>query len=440
VAVCVGTVIGAGIFRSTPDAAMNAGSETELLLLWVLGGLVSIVGGLCFAELSAAFPDPGGDYYFLRRAYGERLGFLFAWSRFAVIHTGSMAMLAFVFSDYVNELFSLGHYGRSALAAGLVVLLASINLIGIRFGARTQVGLMTLVLAGLLSVGIAGIWLASQGIAPPPPAPPDPNDTQIMPASLMGAALIYVFLAYGGWSDAATLSAEMRDARRGIQRALIIGITLVMALYLLVNWAFLTGLGHLGLARSSAPAADLMRHAFGQVGELWIVSVVALTSISVLNAVLIAASRTTYAAARDIGGFQRLADWHEGRGTPSAAILATAGVALLLVAFGTITRGGFSTIVDYMTPVYWLFLCLSGIAVIVLRYRAPDVARPFKVPLFPFLPLVFVASSLYVLYSSLMYVCVGAITGLAVLTAGWLLLLALRASRARRAAQGMANR
>ncbi len=414
---------------------MNAGSGTELMLLWVFGGIISIIGGLCFAELSAAFPDPGGDYFFLRKAYGERTGFLFAWSRFAVIHTGSMAMLAFVFSDYVNELFALGHFGSAALAAGLIVLLTCVNLAGIRFGAHTQVALMVLVLSGLISIGVAGIWLNWFGIAPPPPAPPAPGDSQIMPASLVGAALIYVFLAYGGWSDAATLSSEMRDARRGIQRALIIGITLVMALYLLVNWSFYTGLGHLGFARSSAPAADLMRHAFGPLGELWIVSVVAITSITVMNAILIAAARTTYAAARDVGGFQRLADWHEERGTPSAAILATAGVALLLVGFGTVTRGGFSTIVDYLTPVYWLFLCLSGVAVIVLRFKFPDAPRPFRVPLFPLLPLVFIASSLYVFYSSLIYVRVGAIAGLAVLAVGYALLLALRATRARRTAR-----
>ncbi len=423
-------VIGAGIFKSTPAAAMNAGSGTWLLLLWIFGGLISLIGALCFAELSAAFPDAGGDYYFLRRSYGEEVGFLFAWSRFAVIHTGSMAMLAYVFSDYVNELFALGHWGSVSLAAGLIVAIAGINLAGIRLGVDTQVGLMLLVLSGLLSVGLAGVWLSVQDIAPAA-APTGP--TIGVPQQVTGAALIYIFLAYGGWSDAATLSSEMKDERRGIQRALILGIGVVTALYLLANWAFLRGLGHLGLANSSAPAADLMLYTFGPIGQLAIIAVVAITSITVINALMIAGARTTYAAARDAGGLRGLGTWHEERGTPRGAILAMAGAALTLVGFGAITRGGFSTMVDYLTPVYWLFLCLSGVAVIVLRYKHPEIERPFRVPLFPVLPIVFVASSAYVFVSSLIYVRIGALAGLAVLAVGmavyWLVRQRQRRSR-----------
>jgi len=235
-----------------------------------------------------------------------------------------------------------------------------------------------------------------------------------------------VFLAYGGWSDTATLSAEMRDAKHGMKRALIFGMGLVTVLYVLVNWAYLRGLSHDGLARSDAPAADLMLHAFGRPGQALIVAIVAVTSITSMNAILIAGARTTYAAARDTAGLDRLGRWHVARGTPGAAIVATAGVALALVAFGAITRGGFSTMVDYLSPVYWLFLTLSGIALFVLRRRHPQAPRPFRVPWYPLVPLVFVASSVYVLYSSLAYVRVGAIAGVAVLAGGVALLAALR--------------
>jgi len=152
----------------------------------------------------------------------------------------------------------------------------------------------------------------------------------------------------------------------------------------------------------------------------------------VMNAVLIAGARTTYAAARDTGALQRLAAWHVVRGTPSAAIIAIAAVALALVGFGTYTRGGFATMVDYLSPVYWLFLTLSGVALIILRLRYPQMRRPFRVPLFPVLPIVFIASSAYVFYASLAYVRIGAIVGVAVLLAGVLLLIPLR-WRARRA-------
>jgi amino acid transporter len=201
---------------------------------------------------------------------------------------------------------------------------------------------------------------------------------------------------------------------------------LVTVLYVLVNWAYLRGLSHDGLAGSEAPAADLMLYAFGAPGQTLIVAIVALTSISSMNAILIAGARTTYAAARDTAGLDLLGRWHVARGTPGAAIVATAGVALGLVAFGAYTRGGFSTMVDYLSPVYWLFLTLSGIALFVLRRRYPDAPRPFRVPWYPIVPLVFIGSSLYVLYSSLAYVRIGAVVGVGVLAVGVALLATLR--------------
>ncbi|MCU7370390.1 APC family permease [Paucibacter sp. O1-1] len=413
VSVCVGMVIGAGIFKTSPMVAGALASDAQLYLAWAFGGLLSLVGALCFAEMAAAFPDAGGDYHFLRRAYGQRLGFLFAWSRFAVIHTGSMALLAFVFGDYLAQAIDLspwlGPYANAVLAAGLIALLTALNLAGVRVGLGTQLGLMSVVLGGLALLGGAGLSL---GVPPQTPlstagATPD-----------WGTAMIFVFLAYGGWSDAATLSAEMRDAKHGIVKALLIGLALVMGLYLLANWAYLQGLGLAGLARSEAPAADLMRAAFGRGGELLIVGIVTLTALSVMNAILIAGPRTTYAAARDLARELHLGKWNAKRGTPTAAVLATSGVALALVAFGAATRGGFSTMVDYLSPVYWFFLCLSGAAVIVLRRREPDAPRPFKVPLYPLLPLLFVACCAYLLYASLVYVKAGALVGVAVLGVG----------------------
>jgi basic amino acid/polyamine antiporter, APA family len=269
------------------------------------------------------------------------------------------------------------------------------------------------VLGGLALLGVAGLSLG---------VPPQTPLSTAGATRDWGTAMIFVFLAYGGWSDAATLSAEMRDAKHGIVKALLIGLALVMGLYLLANWAYLQGLGLAGLAASAAPAADLMRAAFGRGGELLIVGIVTLTALSVMNAILIAGPRTTYAAARDLARELHLGKWNAKRGTPTAAVLATSGVALALVAFGAATRGGFSTMVDYLSPVYWFFLCLSGAAVIVLRCREPDAPRPFKVPLYPLLPLLFVACCAYLLYASLVYVKAGALVGVAVLGVGALLL------------------
>jgi len=426
VALCVGMVVGAGIFKTSPMVAQALASDQALYLAWAIGGILSFIGALCFAELAAAFPDPGGDYHFLRRAYGHPLGFLFAWSRFAVIHTGSMALLAFVFGDYLAQVVDLspwlGPHASALLAAGLIVLLTGLNLLGVRVGLGTQLGLMLVVLAGLLALGLGAGSALLAGHAPLAPLAvvTDPARQD------WGMALVFVFLAYGGWSDAATLSAEMRDPQRGIVRALLLGLGLVMGLYLLANWAYLRVLGLDGLAQSEAPAAQLMRACFGRPGELLMVGVVTLTALSVMNAILIAGPRTTYAAARDLARELKLGQWNHRRGTPTAAVLATSGVALALVGFGTLTRGGFATMVDYLSPVYWFFMTLSALALIVLRRREPDAPRPFRVPLYPWLPLAFAASSAYVLWSSIVYVKAGAVVGVGVLLLGALLMWPLR--------------
>lgn len=432
-------VIGAGIFKTSPVVAASLADDHALYAAWAFGGLLSFIGALCYAEMAAAFPDAGGDYQFLRRAYGPRIGLLFAWSRFAVIHTGSMALLAFVFGDYLVGVLPAGllptGYASPLCATAIVIALTLLNLLGVRVGLGTQLGLMALVLAGLLLVGSAGAWIAWQGLPPATPrvAVQPPAETR----HEWGTALVFVFLAYGGWSDAATLSSELRDARRGIVRALVIGLALVTGLYLLANWGYVRGLGLDGLAASEAPAADLVRRAFGRPAEWVMVALVSITAVTVLNAMLIAGARTTYAAARDLCAARPqardlaarvlppLARWDVRHGVPRVAVLAIGAVALALVGLGTLTRGGFSTLVDYLSPVYWAFLVLSGLAPILLRRRHPQVERPFRVPLYPLLPLAFTACSIYVLVSSLIYVKVGAVVGLAVLALGALLLAPL---------------
>ena len=419
-AVCVGMVIGAGIFRTSPNVAQSVMNAGTLFGAWTLGGLLSLLGALCFAEMAAAFPHAGGDYTFLSRAYGRRLALFFAWSRFSVIHTGSMALLAFVCGDYLAQVINFGAWSSPVFGVVTVIVLTFVNLRGVRIGLGTQVGFMALVLFGLGCVIVAAVWLAWRGAAP---LSATGVSAAISDRTAFGTAMIFVLLAYGGWSDAATLSSEMRDARRGIVLALLAGMTIVAALYLAVNWGYLRVLGLDGLAQSQAPAADVMRRAFGRPGEVLIVSTVTVAAVSIMNALLIVGARTTFAAACDLAALPYLGKWDAARGTPAYAMIAMGAVAILLIGFGTITRGGFSTMVDYLAPVYWFFLSLSASAVIVLRLRYPDVPRPFRVPGYPLTPIVFLLSCLYMLYASLEYVQIGALVGVAVLAAGGLLLL-----------------
>lgn len=418
--IAVGMVVGAGVFKSPALVAANAGEPGWFFAAWIVGGLVSLLGALCYAELATAFPNAGGDYHFLKSAYGERVAYLFAWARFAVINTGSLALLGFVLGDYMNVVVPLGPFGPSIYAAVSLVLLTAFNLRGVHGGAGLNFSLTGLEALGLILLAIAAGWLVVRGL-PVPDGGPLAGLSLAGPPAGFGLALVFVLLAYGGWSEVATLSAETRDARRGMARGLILAIGAITVLYLLANWALWRGLGMEGLGTSAAPAADLMRVAFGPQAAAILALGVAFATITSINATIVVGARTTYAAAQDLPGLARLARWDARSGTPTMAVLAQSGVALLLVGLGTATREGFSTLVDYTAPVFWLFLAASGLALIILRLRRAEVPRPFRVPLYPLTPLLFIASSLFVLWSSVAYVSIGALAGGLVLLVGWLL-------------------
>lgn len=438
IAIIVGIVIGAGIFKAPSLVANFAGSEPWIIAAWVLGGVISLIGALCYAELATAFPNAGGDYHFLQRAFGRHVAFLFAWARFSVITTGSIALLAFVFGDYMTQVLPLGPWSAAIYGGSAVALLTWINVRGIRSGARTQTLLTVLEVMGLILIVAAGV-VALGGAGPATPAPAAPAGAPSL--SMFGLAMVFVLLTYGGWNEAAYISAELRDEKRSMVKALIGSILIITALYLLVNWAYLSGLGVQGLAKSKAPAADLLQASFGPIGGVLISLMVAIAALTSINATMIVGARTNYALGRDWPIVGKLGVWDETRGTPVNALLAQGVFALALVLLGVAARGGFSTMVEYTAPVFWLFFLLSGISLFVLRVREPDVERPFRVPLFPVLPLIFCGACGYMLWSSLSYVrgnqflgFNGAWVGVGVLAFGLVLLAVALGNRREQAA------
>jgi amino acid transporter len=415
----VGMVVGAGIFRSPAAVAAAAGSPEWLFAAWALGGLITLVGALCYAELATAFPHPGGDYHFLRLAYGRNWSFLFAWARFTVINSGSVALLGYVLGDYLNVVIPLGDIGPPLYAALSVVILTAFNLRGAGKGHdAADYSLTGLEVVGLLAMVAAALALILQGV----PAVEGLNVANIAaPPPSFGYALVYALLAFGGWSEVATLSAEVRDPKRGMLHALVMAAVLITVLYLAVNWAFWYGLGVEGLANSTAPAADLIAKAFGSWAGVVTALAIAFAVITSINATIVVGGRTTYACAHDWPALKRIGRWDEKRQIPSAAIWAQGIISLALVIFGAFYQG-FATLVDYTAPVYWLFLAMSGIAVIVLRLRQPNTERPFKTPLYPILPILFAISSVAMLWSALSYVTsengAGALVSVTVLGSG----------------------
>jgi basic amino acid/polyamine antiporter, APA family len=433
----VGVVIGAGIFKAPSMVAGMAGTASWMFGAWILGGVVSLIGALCYAELTTAFPSAGGDYHFLRRAYGRAVSFLFGWARFSVITTGSIALLAFVFGDYLQQAVPLDlpqGWGAAAYAIAAILVLWAVNSRGIKAGASTQSWLAALEVGGLLLVFVAALWLSAGADTANAAAPATTPIGSAAAPSLagFGMAMVFVLLTYGGWNEAAYISAEIKDGHRNMVRALVISILLITLLYLLVTWAYWSGLGLEGMAKSEALASDLLRKAFGATGEKVIVVLVAVAALTSINATMIVGARSSYAVGRDWPALKKLAHWDGERGTPAVAMHLQNTAALLLVLLGVWQGSGFRSMVEFTAPVFWLFFLLTGLALFVLRRRQPEVERPFRVPLYPVLPSIFCASCAYMLWSSLSYVysqSLGSINaawiGVAVLAMGGVLLLVL---------------
>jgi amino acid transporter len=397
--IVVGIVIGAGIFRTPSMVAGVTGSIDWMLTAWILGGVLSLIGALCYAELASTFPNAGGDYHFLTRAYGRDVSFFFAWARVAVITTGSIALLAFVFGDYMSRVVSLGPNSSAIYAAITVIVLTVLNIIGLRESSRAQNVLTILEVTGLLLVTVAGLIATAPAAAPAAAAgAPSPG----VPA-LFGLAMVFVLLTYGGWNEGAYISAEVKGGPRAIVRTLVLAIVVITIVYVAFVLAVLNGLGFAGMQTSKAVGADVMQAAFGPTGAQLIGVIVGIATLTSINATMIVGARTNYALGRDWPQLSLMSRWQGARNVPIVAFFVQGGIALALIGFGALQKDGFSAMVEFTAPVFWFFFLLTGLALFVLRFREPTVARPFKVPLYPILPIVFIVTCGYLFYSSVTY-------------------------------------
>jgi len=420
-AIIVGLIIGAGIFGTPSIVAGAVESPGLMIAAWIAGGVFSVIGALCYAELATAYPSAGGEYDFLGRAFGRHLAFLYGWARMTVIVAGSIAIFAYLFGDYISRVYSFGAHS-SAIWAGLVVIvLTAVNTLGIKEGKLTQNFFTFLECGGLALIVVAGLLLAPDPV-PASPAAAGGASPWYMGAGI-GSAMVFVLFTYGGWNDAAYISAEVRNRERNMLLALTFAIGPVTVLYVLVNLAYMKGLGYGAMARSDAVAADLLKRVWGPGGEKLISIMIAISALNSVNGSMIVGARSNYALGRDGPMFRRLARWDEASGTPRTAMLVQGAIAFALVVFGAIQNAGFKGLVEYSLPVFWAFFLLVGVALFVLRAREPEAPRPFRVPGYPVVPALFIAVCAYLLYASLAYHRTHALVGLAVLAAGAVVLL-----------------
>ena len=417
VSIIVGIVVGVSIFRVPAMIFSNVEGPWQGMGVWAIGGLLSLVGALCYAELATTYPRSGGDYVYLTRAYGPLVGFLFGWAQLVAILTGSIGAMAYTFSDYAVTLFesdaSLGVW----LAVAAVLVLTLINLLGVVAGKTTQNLLTAAKVTGLVVIVAAGfLWGGSASL----------HASQPMEGPGLGLAMVFVLYAFGGWNDAAFVAAEVRNRQQNIPRALILGTSGITLIYLLTNAAYLFGLGFEGVRASAAPAADLLKNLIGEWGSTGMSLLVMISALGAINGLIFTGSRIYASLGNDYGLFAWLGRWHPRLGTPIWSLCTQSAVSVLLIAavgtqfgrnaidnvlirigLGSLPwqnyHGGFNTLVAATAPVFWFFFLLTGLSLFVLRVKDRHVRRPFSVPLFPIVPVVFCLTCTYMLFSSVMY-------------------------------------
>ena len=413
----IGIVVGAGIFRAPSVVASNTSSEYWFLGVWILGGIISIIGALCYSELSSTFPNAGGDYHFLKLAFGKRFSFLFAWARITVTQTGSIAILAYIAGDYLSQLFPIGAFSSTYYALIIIILISLFNILGIQFGTGIQKFLISLQFIGIFVIVVTGLLTE-----PSTSLSISESHTHFTPSSTasISLALIFVLLTFGGWNEAAYISSELKSGSKKMTFVLVASIVVITSIYLLINISFLRVLGLEGIANSEAVGVDVMSATLGERGVVLIGLLVVLSALTSLNTTVFTGARSNYALGKDFQTLSFLGRWNGSKSAPINSLILQGVIAIILVIFGAFTRNGFESMVDFTAPVFWFFFLFTGISLFILRKKYPNVQRPFKVPLYPFTPMLFVAFCGYMLYSSLSYTGIGSLVSVAVLIAGWL--------------------
>ncbi len=422
--IVVGTVIGSGIFLVPTTMIQRVGSVRMVFLVWVVGGLLSLAGALSYAELAAALPEAGGEYVYLREAYGPVWGFLYSWTQMWVAKSGSIAALATGFFLYFADFFRsfdriaytlplpLGPHGNpleiryGQLGAIVLILsLAWLNYFGVKFGGSVQTA-VTLVKVALISLLIVvGIGFGH----------PEAAQAAVTHVNLSGfvAALVAALWAYDGWNNASMVGSEVRDPQRNLPRALIGGTLIVIAIYLLANAAYFHVLSPAHVGGATRVAAAMMTRISGPWGGHAVSAAAMISIFAALNGSILSGARVPYAAARD-GYFFRIARRvHPQHHTPSAAIALLGVWSCLLV-----LSGKYDDLFNLVIFASWILYAMTAAAVIVLRYKRPNLARPYRTIGYPAVPVLFILGAIILLLSTLMDQPRESLIGIALIIAG----------------------
>jgi APA family basic amino acid/polyamine antiporter len=413
-----GTMIGSAIFIVPAIVAGYVGRPTAILAVWAVGGVVSLFGALCVAELGAALPEAGGIYAYLREAYGPGWGFLYGWAAFLLINPASIAAIAVAFASYSGAFAPLGPAGVKAVAIASILVLTALNCLGLRPGATTQDALTLLkiaALAALIGVGLlaagaqSGAAAAAAASGPGPVGPP-----AVGPLSpRLGLAMVAVLWAFDGWIEITYVGSEVKHPARVMPRSIILSTALVIALFLLANAAYLRVLSPEGMRASTLVASDAAGTLFGPIGAALVVTAILVSTFGANNGIVLTAARIPYAMASDGRFFSWAGRVHPRFHTPVAALLVQGGVAITLTA-----TGSYEQLATYVVFASWVFYALSCGAVIRLRHSAPRLERPYRTWGYPVTPIVFIGFATWLVANTVLEAPRDAAIGAALVLSG----------------------
>ncbi len=391
----VGGIIGSGIFMVPATVALYTTSSSLFFMVWILGGIISLFGALSVAELGAAMPRAGGQYVYLNEAYGPVWGYLYGWSAVAVINTASIAAVGVAFAEYLSFFTSLSSFDIKSIAIASIIILTIINVIDVKSGARFQNWFTFTKIASIIIVILLGLFLDGGSTQNLSPFFNDQSFSSLV--GPLGLAMVAVLWTFDGWIFITYVAGEVKTPGRNIPLSIIYCMIIIVSVYLALNYVLVFALGFDKMIGSELVMSDAASIFIGNQGGAIITIIILISLIGANNGFILTSARINYAMAKNKLFFKQAASIHPKYKSPSNALIIQCVWACILTFTGT-----FNQLITYIIFASWIFYGMSAGAVIILRYKKPELKRPYKTPLYPWIPIIFILFAIFLTINTIM--------------------------------------
>jgi amino acid transporter len=410
VSIIIAIVIGVGIFRVPSEVAYYLSSSNSIILAWLVGGIISALGCLCYAELSSSFPKTGGNYIYLQESYGPWAGFLFGWTELLAVRTGSIAAVSFIFAEYTQSFLSVDKSLIKPIAVSGILILSIINALDLKYSKWTQNLFIIPKILFLIGIILFGIISRKGDISYFNHISLNCDKSIFLS---FGLALIPILWTYGGWHENTFMAEETKNAKKTIAIALLMGICVVTVLYVAINSIYLYLVPIKKIADSNLIAAKVLQILCGKSGRKILEAFIIISSLGCINAMIMTGSRVTYTMAKDNIIFRYIGKVNSKHSTPIRAIILNAIWSIALIILGT-----FNKLLFFTGILVWLFFALTVGGLFILRYKFPNIQRPHKVWGYPFIPLIFIVICMALVIDTIVFYPLQSLIGLCILMSG----------------------